>query len=147
MKYGKQEERNRDDKQRVVYEFETKLEKELGGDLSKLDDRDIFHPDGYASKIVKNLELGGVQLRRFYSEIRNIYDRLQEGKKKEELKYYLYRLYAITQYQENRKVIDKEFARLIRSILNSIEKNFTEESLRKASDFFMAMVAYSKKES
>ncbi len=66
MKYGKQEERNRDDKQRVVYEFETKLEKELGGDLSKLDDRDIFHPDGYASKIVKNLELGGVQLRRFY---------------------------------------------------------------------------------
>jgi len=35
----------------------------------------------------------------------------------------------------------------VRSILDGIEKNFTEESLRKASDFFMAMVAYSKKES
>ncbi len=129
-----------------VSEFINKL-KSLGGDISRLDDRDIFHPEGYASKIVENLGLKGVQLRRFYSEIRNIYDRLQEGKKKEELKYYLYRLYAITQYQENRGVIKKDFGNLVRSILDSIEKNFTEESLRKASDFFMAMVAYSKKES
>lgn len=129
-----------------VSEFINKL-KSLGGDISRLDDREIFHPEGYASKIVENLGLKGVQLRRFYSEIRNIYDRLQEGKKKEELKYYLYRLYAITQYQENRGVIKKDFGNLVRSILNSIEKNFTEESLRKASDFFMAMVAYSKKES
>ncbi len=129
-----------------VSEFIYKL-KSLGGDISKLDDRDIFHPEGYASRIVENLGLKGVQLRRFYSEIRNIYDRLQEGKKKEELKYYLYRLYAITQYQENRGVIKKDFGNLVRSILDSIEKNFTEESLRKASDFFMAMVAYSKKES
>ncbi len=129
-----------------VSEFINKL-KSLGGDISRLDDRDIFHPEGYASKIVENLGLKGVQLRRFYSEIRNIYDRLQEGKKKEELKYYLYRLYAIAQYQENRGVIKKDFGNLVRSILDSIEKNFTEESLRKASDFFMAMVAYSKKES
>ncbi|MEJ7621310.1 MAG: type III-A CRISPR-associated protein Csm2 [Aquificaceae bacterium] len=129
-----------------VSEFINKL-KSLGGDISRLDDRDIFHPEGYASKIVENLGLKGVQLRRFYSEIRNIYDRLQEGKKKEELKYYLYRLYAITQYQENRGVIKRDFGNLVRSILDSIEKNFTEESLRKASDFFMAMVAYSKKES
>lgn len=129
-----------------VSEFLNKL-KGLGGDISRLDDREIFHPEGYASKIVENLGLKGVQLRRFYSEIRNIYDRLQEGKKKEELKYYLYRLYAITQYQENRGVIKRDFGNLVRSILDSIEKNFTEESLRKASDFFMAMVAYSKKES
>ncbi len=99
-----------------VSEFLNKL-KALGGDMSKLDDREIFHPEGYASKIVENLNLKGVQLRRFYSEIRNIYDRLQEGKKREELRYHLYKLYAITQYQENRGVIRKEFGVLVRGVV------------------------------
>lgn len=129
-----------------VNEFMQKL-KNLNNDLSKIEDRDIFHPQGYAKKIVVSLGLEGVQLRRFYFEIRSIYERMQENKNINELLYRLYRLYAITQYQENRGVIKPHFGKLIRAILDSLEKNFNEESLRKASDFFMAMVAYSKKKS
>lgn len=130
----------------VVDEFLQKL-RELGGDLTKIKDRDIFHPEGYASKIVDELKLKGVQLRRFYSEIRGIYDGLLDGRGERELRYRLYKLYAITQYQENRGVIQRDFGKLFRSILDSLERNFSKENLQKATDFFMAMVAYSKKDS
>ncbi len=116
--------------------------RELGNDLSKLEDKLIFHPEeGYAKKIVDKLELEGVQLRRFYAEIRNIYEKSKEGRN---ILYYLYRLYPITEYQVNRRVINKQFGELVKGILKALEKDHSEESLRKASDFFMAMVAYSK---
>ncbi len=132
----------------TVGSFLERLRNQLGNDLSKLEDKEIFHPrDGYASKIVEELSLKGVQLRRFYTEIRNIYERFLEGKGEKELRYNLYKLYAVTQYQENRNVIRKDFGNLVRGILDSLDRNFTADSLRKASDFFMAMVAYSKRES
>lgn len=126
--------------------------KELGEDLSKLDDRDIFHPEeGYASKLVRQLKLTSVQLRRFYMEIRNIYEKYSQkqwDEKQEEakLKYHLYKLYAMNSYQLNRGVFeDESFSELVKAILDCLDKNFNKESLRKATDFFMAMIAYSKK--
>ncbi len=148
----------------VVDKFLNRLT-QLGNNLSKLEDEVIFHPsEGYAKGIVEELKLSNVQLRKFYMEIRNVYERYldyelnfsgksedEKKKKEEELKYHLYRLYAITHYQVNRGVIKEKngekFLKLMDNIVDSLVNNFNKENLRKASDFFMAMVAYSKRES
>jgi CRISPR type III-A-associated protein Csm2 len=126
-----------------------------------LSERDIFHPDGYASKVMKyinknnKLKIASVQLRRVFYEFKAIVDDLKREKKKgkeddlneaiERAMGRLYRLYAILEYQTGRGVLNKEFKELMFALFNNIERHKSIEAFEKAHDFLMAMVAYSKK--
>ncbi len=124
-------------------------------DLSKIDDRKIFHPrDGYGKRLAECLEaldMTVVQLRRIYHELKSLYNKAKKVENLYEIKPELYRLYAIVEYQANRGVIKKEFKDLVHTILDKIDNdlisNATEramKSLEKAHDFMMSIVAYSK---
>ncbi|WP_340695848.1 type III-A CRISPR-associated protein Csm2 [Hydrogenobacter thermophilus] len=115
----------------------------LRAPITQLTDRDIFHPEGYARKVVEELELQGVQLRRFYAELKNIQEMM---KNKEDVKYRFYKLYALVNYQANRGVIKQKFADLLTKMLDNIERqDFSKQAVDRAVDLLMAMVAYSKK--
>lgn len=128
-----------------------------------LNDRDIFHPEGYASKVMEyinnskeqKVKITSVQLRRVFYEFKTIVNELEREKKKEmnadpnkaieRAMGRLYRLYAILEYQTNRGVLNEDFKRLMFALFNNIERHKSIEAFEKAHDFLMAMVAYSKK--
>lgn len=118
--------------------------------IASLSDREIFHPEeGYAQRIVNEFGLKGVQLRRFYSEFKHIYENVKKQEHmSNEVMYRFYRLYALVNYQANRGVIKYEFKDLLIAILNNIERKakFDKKAIERAVDLLMAMVAYSKKE-
>jgi CRISPR type III-A-associated protein Csm2 len=126
-------------------------------------DRDIFHPEGYASKVMEyindskeqKVKITSVQLRRVFYEFRTIVNELKKEKKKEmnadpnkaieRAMGRLYRLYAILEYQTNRGVLNEDFKRLMFALFNNIERHKSIEAFEKAHDLLMAMVAYSKR--
>ena len=128
-----------------------------------LNDRDIFHPEGYASKVMEyinnskeqKVKITSVQLRRVFYEFKTIVNELKKEKKKEmnadpnkaieRAMGRLYRLYAILEYQTNRGVLNEDFKKLMFALFNNIERHKSIEAFEKAHDFLMAMVAYSKK--
>ena len=128
-----------------------------------LSERDIFHPDGYANKVMEHInnskgqkvKITSVQLRRVFYEFKTIVNELKKEKKKEmdadpnkaieRAMGRLYRLYAILEYQTNRGVLNEDFKRLMFALFNNIERHKSIEAFEKAHDFLMAMVAYSKK--
>jgi CRISPR type III-A-associated protein Csm2 len=127
-----------------------------------LNDRDIFHPEGYASKVMEyinnpeqRVKITSVQLRRIFYEFKTIVNELKKEKKKEmdadpnkaieRAMGRLYRLYAILEYQTKRGVLNEDFKRLMFALFNNIERHKSIEAFEKAHDFLMAMVAYSKK--
>jgi CRISPR/Cas system CSM-associated protein Csm2 small subunit len=158
----KQEQQDKKDDKYPTIKTNELISKLKNEHITSLKDRDIFHPEGYASKIVEELELKGVQLRRFYMEFKNIQETMkiyEKNKSKEDedgnkkyvdisyVKYRLYKLYAIINYQAKRKVIKPEFAELLTVILDNIERqNFDKTAVDRAVDLLMAMVAYSKED-
>jgi CRISPR type III-A-associated protein Csm2 len=128
-----------------------------------LSDRDIFHPEGYASRVMEyinnseeqKVKITSVQLRRIFYEFKTIVNELKKEKKKEmdadpnkaieRAMGRLYRLYAILEYQTKRGVLNEDFKRLMFALFNNIERHKSIEAFEKAHDFLMAMVAYSKK--
>jgi CRISPR type III-A-associated protein Csm2 len=128
-----------------------------------LNDRDIFHPEGYASRVMEyinnskeqKVKITSVQLRRVFYEFKTIVNELKKEKKKEvnadpnkaieRAMGRLYRLYAILEYQTKRGVLNEDFKRLMFALFNNIERHKSIEAFEKAHDFLMAMVAYSKK--
>ena len=120
------------------------------GNLKDLSDKDIFHPNGYGSKLAESLGIPSVQLRRIYQEFKNLCDLAEKGRI-DEATPRLYKLYAIVEYQAGRGIINEKFKELVHEILNNIEKhigkdeNTAKENLKRAYDLMMAIVAYSKK--
>jgi len=114
------------------------------GGLKEIDLGELIRPENYAYKISKDLKLTRVQLRKVYTEFKNIYDiyKKTKGKDENEIKTRLYKLYPILQYQVNRKLIDNDFKELIWEILNSLDKNL--ENFENTMEFIKALVAYSK---
>jgi CRISPR type III-A-associated protein Csm2 len=154
------------DQMNPIKELIQKLEGREKGDkpiTDLLNDRDIFHPEGYASKVMKyinnskeqKVKITSVQLRRVFYEFKTIVNELKKEKKKEmnadpnkaieKAMGRLYRLYAILEYQTNRGVLNEDFKRLMFALFNNIERHKSIEAFEKAHDFLMAMVAYSKK--
>lgn len=118
-----------------------------------LNDRDIFHPEGYASKVMEyinnskeqKVKITSVQLRRVFYEFKTIVNELEREKKKEmnadpnkaieRAMGRLYRLYAILEYQTNRGVLNEDFKRLMFALFNNIERHKSIEAFEKAHDF------------
>jgi CRISPR-associated protein, Csm2 family len=154
------------DQMNPIKELIQKLEGREKGDkpiTDLLNDRDIFHPEGYASKVMEyinnskeqKVKITSVQLRKVFYEFKTIVNELKKEKKKEmnadpnkaieKAMGRLYRLYAILEYQTNRGVLNEDFKRLMFALFNNIERHKSIEAFEKAHDFLMAMVAYSKK--
>jgi CRISPR type III-A-associated protein Csm2 len=125
-----------------------KLKQELRNRaITQFSERELFHPDGYASAVVRKANITAVQLRKVFQEFKAIVDMLRKEKENglEKAMGRLYKLYAVLEYQTNRGVLNEDFKRLMFALFNNIERHKSIEAFEKAHDFLMAMVAYSKK--
>jgi CRISPR type III-A-associated protein Csm2 len=113
--------------------------------LEHIDLRELLKPGGFADRIAREAGLKISQLRKIFAEFKAIYHKY--NKNPDEARYRIYKLYPLIQYQINRKVIQNEkFGRLIFSILDSLDSNFTEQNFKRTMDFMEALVAYAKQE-
>ena len=108
---------------------------------------ELVKPDGYASKIAGQLKITRVQLRKIYSELKYIFERVSSvGRLEEDTRTKLYMLYPILEYQKNRGVIDGRFVNLMYALIENLERNETKENFEQAERFLTALVAYTRKE-
>ncbi len=113
--------------------------------ISSIPTSALVKPKGYASEIARSLKITRVQLRRVYSELKYVFDRVkQEGTLDEEVRTKMYMLYPVLEYQKNRGVIDGRFVELMFALLENLEKYETKENFEKADRFLTALVAYTK---
>jgi len=114
-------------------------------EISQLTEKEIFHPEGYAKRVVEKINITAVQLRKVFQEFKAIVDDLKNGDKIEKAKAKLYKLYAILEYQAKRGVLDENFKEIMFMLFDKVEKSGSKEAFEKVYDLLMAMVAYSKK--
>lgn len=125
-----------------------KLKQELRNRaITQFSEKEIFHPDGYASAVVKKANITTVQLRKVFQEFKAIVDVLRKEKENglEKAMGRLYKLYALLEYQAERGVLDKNFKDLMFKLFDNIERHRSPQAFERAYDLLMAMVAYSKK--
>jgi CRISPR type III-A-associated protein Csm2 len=125
-----------------------KLKQELRNRaITQFSEKEIFHPDGYASAVVKKANITAVQLRKVFQEFKAIVDVLRKEKENglEKAMGRLYKLYALLEYQAERGVLDKDFKDLMFKLFDNIERHKSPQAFERAYDLLMAMVAYSKK--
>lgn len=97
----------------------------------------------YAYKIVDELNISRVQLRRIYSELKHI---LKAKNISEDTMAKLYMLYPILAYQKERGVVSGRFVNLMYALLENIENYPDKKNLETAEKFLTALVAYARKE-
>ena len=125
-----------------------KLKQELRNRaITQFSERELFHPDGYASAVVRKANVTAVQLRKVFQEFKAIVDMLRKEKEKglEKAMGRLYKLYAILEYQTKRGVLNEDFKDLMFKLFDNIERHKSPQAFERAYDLLMAMVAYSKK--
>ncbi|MGB9874437.1 MAG: type III-A CRISPR-associated protein Csm2, partial [Hydrogenobacter sp.] len=116
-------------------------------DLKDLQDKEIFHPEGYGKRLAERLKIKTVQLRRIYQEFKNLRDIAKE-RGIEAVAPRLYMLYALVEYQAQRGVIDERFKELVHKMLDNIERHISKnketakENLNRAYELMMSIVAY-----
>jgi CRISPR type III-A-associated protein Csm2 len=115
--------------------------------ITQFSERELFHPDGYASAVVRKANITAVQLRKVFQEFKAIVDLLRKEKEKglEKAMGRLYKLYAILEYQTKRGVLNEDFKDLMFKLFDNIERHKSPQAFERAYDLLMAMVAYSKK--
>ncbi len=110
-----------------------KLENEA---ITEFKEKEIFHPNGCASKVMeyinnskeRKVKITSVQLRRIFHEFKAIVDRLKKESDShineaiERAMGRLYRLYAILEYQTRREVLDKGFKEIMFKLFDNIER-------------------------
>lgn len=134
----------RQDNNNAIDKFIEKLRREP---IANIPLKDLVKPKGYAEKIVQNLRVTRVQLRKIYSEMKYIFERVRKkGRLDEETEVKFYMLYPVLEYQKNRRVIDEKFVRLMDALLENLERNPTKENFEQAERFLIALVAYMKRE-
>jgi CRISPR type III-A-associated protein Csm2 len=139
-----------------------RLKQELRSrEITQFSERELFHPEGYASKVMgmKENKITSVQLRKIFHEFKAIVDGLKKGDNLDKAMGRLYKLYALLEYQAKREVLKENFKELMFELFGNIEREIEKirkekdgkerdkviEVFDKAHDFLMAMVAYSKK--
>jgi hypothetical protein len=125
-----------------IKELIRKLESKAITDFTE---REIFPPNGHASKVVKEAGVSSVQLRKVFQEFKAIVDGLRKDNNLEKAMGRLYKLYALLEYQAERGVLDKNFKNLMFELFDNIERHKSPKAFERAYDLLMAMVAYSKK--
>ena len=115
--------------------------------IANIPTSELVKPNGYASKIASQLKITRVQLRKIYSELKYIFERVSNvGRLEEDTRTKLYMLYPILEYQKNRGVIDGRFVNLMYALIENLERNETKENFEQAERFLTALVAYTRKE-
>jgi len=125
-----------------------RLKQELRSrEITQFSERELFHPDGYASKVMgmKENKITSVQLRKIFHEFKAIVDGLKKGDNLDKAMGRLYKLYAILEYQTKRGVLNEDFKDLMFKLFDNIERHKSPQAFERAYELLMAMVAYSKK--
>ena len=140
----RRENMERDNRGDKLGEFIGRLKK---GAIANIPTSELVKPNGYAWHIARELGITMVQLRKVYSELKYIFERVSEsGKLDESMKTQLYMLYPMLEYQKNRKVISGRFVKLMNALLDNLEKNESPDNFKQADRFLTALVAYMKQE-
>ncbi len=140
----RRENMERDNRGDKLGEFIGRLKK---GAIANIPTSELVKPNGYAWHIARELGITMVQLRKVYSELKYIFERVSEsGELDESMKTQLYMLYPILEYQKNRKVISGHFVKLMNALLENLEKNESPDNFKQADRFLTALVAYMKQE-
>lgn len=143
MEGGRKFEANKDSGKDKLQQFIEKVRRE---GLKSFSLAELLKPNGYASLFATKGELTRVQLRKIFTEFKNIYEYYSsQDKKIASVKTRIYKLYPLIYYQYNRKLISEEFKELIVAILDSLDRNF-EENIEMTMSFIEALVAYAPKE-
>lgn len=131
-------------KENKLNELIQRLKKEP---IANIHVRELVKPGGYAHSIVDKLGVKRSQLRKVFSEMKEIFERVKEkGTIDEEIEVKFYMLYPIIEYQRNRGIIKEPFARLMEALLDNLERYKTPENFEQAERFLTALVAYMKRE-
>ncbi len=112
--------------------------------IKDIDFGNLVKPDGYAPKVAR-MGVKTSQVRKIYTEFRNVCEKIKNSPD-ESAMVKLYMLYPLTEYQKERRIIPEEFAKVITALLSNIERDHSPENVERAEKFFMAIVAYAKKE-
>ena len=132
------------DRQDKINEFISKLRESA---IANISTSELVKPNGYAFGIASQLKVTRVQLRKIYSELKYIFERVSNvGKLEEDTRTKLYMLYPILEYQKNRGVMDARFVSLMYALIENLERNETKENFEQAERFLTALVAYTRKE-
>ena len=113
------------------------------GPISNIPLPELVKYGKYAYRIVDELNISRVQLRRIYSELKHI---LKAKKITDDNMAKLYMLYPILAYQKERGVVSGKFVNLMYALLENIERYHDEKNLEIAEKFLTALVAYARKE-
>lgn len=157
VKGGKQHNYHQRNNQRNLRDIVNDIKRELRDGLETLDIKKLVKPDGLISELAQVLNrkerVGRSQLRKFYSELKQIFMAVKSQKeglspeKQEELILKLHFLFIPIHYQKNRGKIPKEFAELLDFLVEKMIEEFDKpKAIKNAEMFFTALIAYTPKE-
>ncbi|HHG75106.1 MAG TPA: type III-A CRISPR-associated protein Csm2 [Persephonella sp.] len=109
-------------------------------DLSNLDLQKFLEPNGYAEAIAVGIKFKRTQLRKFFAEVKAI--QVQEKSKNEVNSLDIIKLIPKLAYSQARGLIDDNFFKFMKILLDKIRKSKSKKDYEKFVDIFEAIVAY-----
>jgi len=113
--------------------------------LSELDEEEFIQPDGLCEAISIGLQFKRAQLRKFFSEIKNIKAELQKANSDNTNHNIGVRLIAVIPklaYSQGRGLIDEEFYLFMKTLIKNLRNELTKENFKKFDQIFEAIIAY-----
>ena len=107
--------------------------------LSNIDEEEFIKPEGICEGVATGITFKRTQLRKFFAEVKLI----QEKAKNEEINSIdITKLIPKLAYSKARGLIDEEFFKLMKELLNKVRKTKKKSDYDKFVDIFEAIIAY-----
>jgi len=115
--------------------------------LSELDEEEFIQPEGLCEAISIGLQFKRTQLRKFFSEIKDIKAELQKANPNDNSKNHSIgvRLIAIIPklaYSKGRELIDEEFYLFMKILIQKLRNELNKDNFKKFDQIFEAIIAY-----
>jgi CRISPR-associated protein Csm2 len=113
--------------------------------LSELDEEEFIQPEGLCEAISIGLQFKRAQLRKFFSEIKNIKADLQKANPDDTNRNIGVRLIAVIPklaYSQGRGLIDEEFYVFMKKLIQNLRNELNKENFKKFDQIFEAIIAY-----
>jgi CRISPR-associated protein Csm2 len=113
--------------------------------LSELNEEEFIQPEGLCEAISIGLQFKRTQLRKFFSEIKNIKADLQKANPDDTNRNIGVRLIAIIPklaYSQGRGLIDEEFYVFMKKLIQNLRNELNKENFKKFDQIFEAIIAY-----
>ena len=110
-------------------------------EFSDLELEKFIEPEGYAEAIAIGIKFKRTQLRKFFAEVKSIYEK-QKHKEKEIDRVKITGLIPKLAYSRARDLIDEQFFQFMKLLLNKVRISKEKEYYEKFIEIFEAIVAY-----